>query len=179
MLMEEKITLDRETFKTLASDTRVGILKSLRKRRKMLTEISKEFGMSPSTIKEHLDSLSKSDLVVQIDDGHKWKYYELTRKGKDVLSPGETRIWVILGLSAVAIMLTGYDFLQRSFQSAFFQAVATGSREMAPAPLLGAESAGQAAAYAPYFHVMAFIVFAAIFGVSLGYILAKRRFYSF
>jgi len=38
---EEKITLDRQTFKILASDTRVDILKSLKVRRKTLSELSK------------------------------------------------------------------------------------------------------------------------------------------
>ena len=51
---EEKITIDRKTFKTLASDTRVGLLKSLNVRRKTLSELSREHRMSVSTIKEHL-----------------------------------------------------------------------------------------------------------------------------
>ncbi len=45
--MEDKITLDRESFRTLASKTRVDILKSLDRRRKMLAELSRQFRMSP------------------------------------------------------------------------------------------------------------------------------------
>jgi len=111
---DEKITLDMKSFKALASESRVTILKSLNKRRKMLTELSKELDMSPSTVKEHMVNLSKAGLVVQIDDGHKWKYYELTRAGKDILSPDETRVWVILGLSAVALIFTSWDLIRSS-----------------------------------------------------------------
>jgi DNA-binding transcriptional ArsR family regulator len=172
--MEDRITLDRETFKTLASETRVGILKSLARRRKMLTELSREFGMSPSTIKEHLDNLARAGLVVQKDDGHKWKYYELTGKGKDVLNPGETRIWIILTLSFLAIIITAYDLLQKSVGS--FQAIARGGEMVAPAGTL-ADAGTQA--LLPYWHIMGFVVFSVILGLSLGYVLGKKRFYSF
>lgn len=175
---EENITLDRKTFKTLSSDTRVGILKSLKRRRKMLTELSREFGMSPSTIKGHMEKLAGADLVVQKDDGHKWKYYELTRKGKDVLNPGETKIWIVLALSLVAITATSWDFLQTTFQRA--SPMFTETKDMmgqvagALPPQVGAE-----AAYLPYWHVAAFVVFSLILGVSIGYLLAKKKFYTF
>jgi len=172
--MEEKITLDRETFKTLASDTRISILKSLYKRRKMLTEISKQFHMSPSTIKEHLDNLSKAGLVVQMDEGHKWKYYELTRKGKNVLNPGETKIWIILSLSILAIIVTAYDFAQRSIYAAVPMMAELGAEMKAPATDLGIQ-----VFYTSYMHVIAFVFFSIILGVSLGYILGKRKFYAF
>ena len=173
-----KITLDRKTFKTLASDTRVGILKSLGRRRKMLTEISREFGMSPSTIKEHLDNLKRAELVVMKDDGHKWKYYELTGKGKDVLNPGETRIWIILTLSVLAMIATAYDFAQRSLSWGMMPLAESGDMLRAPAAAQGTINAIQAVP-ALYWHILGFVVFAIILGLSLGYILAKKRFYSF
>ncbi|MBM3304216.1 MAG: winged helix-turn-helix transcriptional regulator, partial [Candidatus Aenigmarchaeota archaeon] len=111
MSIDDRITLDRKAFKALSSDRRVAILKSLGRRRKMLAELSSELGMSPSTMKEHMDSLVGSGLVAKIDDGHKWKYYELTRAGRNVVSPGETRIWVIIGISAFALLLSGYGYL--------------------------------------------------------------------
>jgi len=116
---EEKITLDKNTFKTLASDTRVGILKSLTVRRKTLSELSKEYGMSVSTVKEHLDKLSNAGLIEQKDDGHKWKYYELTRKGKGVLNPGEKKIWVLLSVSAIAALSIGFDAFTGFFGKLF------------------------------------------------------------
>ncbi len=186
---DDKITLDRKTFKTLSSDTRVGILKSLSRRRKMLTELSKEFGMSPSTIKEHLDNLSRAELVVMKDDGHKWKYYDLTRKGKDVLNPGETKIWIVLALSAFAIILTSYDFVQNIAYR--------GGQFLSGAAPLATEVAGEAADKIatglpgnavvqpliippiPQWHIVSFVVFSVLLGLSLGYVLAKKRFYAF
>ena len=108
---EEKITLDKQTFKTLASDTRIGILKSLNVRRKTLTELAKESGMSVSTIKEHLDNLAGAELIKQVDDGHKWKYYELTRKGRGVLNPEQKKVWILLSISLFAAILTGADMI--------------------------------------------------------------------
>jgi DNA-binding transcriptional ArsR family regulator len=108
---DEKITLDRESFRALASDTRVSILKSLGRRRKMLTELAKELGMSPSTVKEHMDSLSKAGLAVMIDDGHKWKYYELTGKGKNVLNPGQTKIWIMLSISVIGMLVASQGII--------------------------------------------------------------------
>ena len=116
---EDKITLDKHTFKTLASDTRVGLLKSLNVRRKTLSELSKEHKMSVSTIKEHLDHLRKADLIVQKDDGHKWKYYELTRKGRAVLNPEERKIWILLSLSTIAVIAAGIDALTGAISRIF------------------------------------------------------------
>lgn len=103
--MEEgKVVLDRKSFEALAVGTRVMLLKSLRERRKTLTELAGERGMSVSGIKEHLAVLENADLVRKMDDGHKWKYYELTRKGGEVVAPKELRVWILLSISAVALL---------------------------------------------------------------------------
>jgi len=61
--------------------------------------------MSVSTIKEHLDNLESVDLVKQIDEGYKWKYYELTKKGRNIICPSETRIWISLALRLLLSVL--------------------------------------------------------------------------
>ena len=181
---EEKITLDKESFKALASDTRVAILKSLGKRRKMLTELSKQLEMSPSTVKEHMDNLSKAGLVVQIDDGHKWKYYELTSKGKNILHPEETKIWILLSISILAMIGILYDLFQRSYGG-----LMTFAREAAPAagqvgdaikeaPAAGAETelVAQTAALAlPIYHIIGIAVFAVILGSCIAFLALNRR----
>jgi len=175
---EEKITLDKEVFKTLASGTRVDILKSLDMRRKTLTELSKQFGMSVSTVKEHLDNLVNVGLIEQKDEGYKWKYYELTAKGKDILHPEDKKIWILLAVSAVAMIGTGYDLL-RSF---YGTALARGDDfAYAPQAMLteGAKEAGDAAIQVipqfPYLHVLGLVIFGIIIGVSLGYLITGRR----
>ncbi|MFH1722179.1 MAG: winged helix-turn-helix domain-containing protein [Candidatus Altiarchaeota archaeon] len=101
--MEEKITLDREAFKVLAADTRIDILKRLDEHKLTLSDLAQAMDMSPSTIKEHLDKLVSADLIYQEDKGMKWKYYKLTKKGKYILNPAEAKIWVLLGLTMVAL----------------------------------------------------------------------------
>jgi len=99
---EDKIVLDRKSFEALATDTRVKILKSLKERRKTLTEIAEEQKMSVSGIKEHLENLESAGLIAKKDDGHKWKYYELTDKGARIVGPRELRVWIALSISFIA-----------------------------------------------------------------------------
>jgi len=175
-MAEEKITLDKEVFKTLASGTRVDILKSLDVRRKTLTELSKQFGMSVSTIKEHLDNLVSVGLIEQKDEGYKWKYYELTSKGKDILHPEDKKIWILLSISAIAMISIGYDFLRN-----LYRPVLAGDYAAAPQAVIkeGAERGGEVVSEIlpqfPYLHVLGLIIFGIILGVSLGHIITGRR----
>jgi len=118
--MDESIKLDRKSFEALAGQTRVKALKSLLRRRKTLTELSEELQLSPSTMKEHLDVLVDSELIMQVDEGRKWKYYELTRKGKQIAEPHELRVWIILGLSIVAAAASIFNLLY-AFQAPAYQ----------------------------------------------------------
>ncbi len=179
---DEKITLDRESFKALASDTRVSILKSLDERRKMLTELSKQLGMSPSTVKEHMDNLSKAGLVVQIDDGHKWKYYELTRKGESILNPVDTRIWIILSVSILAMIVAVGDLIRTSIQP-YPQMLGARSFDAlnapASAPVLEsaqktAETAVWSAPAVPWMHVAALAILGAAAAACVFHIMRKR-----
>ena len=103
---EEKVVLDRKSFEALAVDTRVRILKSLKQRRKTLSEIAQEMKMSVSGVKEHLETLEGADLIRKMDDGHKWKYYELTKKGSDLMAPKELRVWVVLSIAMIALIVS-------------------------------------------------------------------------
>ncbi len=105
---DEKIVLDKSAFKALASDTRIAILKELDKRRKTLTELSETLNLAVATVKEHVDQLSKSKLVVVRDEGRKWKYCELTEKGKAVLYPERRKIWVMLASVVFMVFLSFY-----------------------------------------------------------------------
>ncbi len=184
--MEDKITLDRESFRSLASETRVSILKSLDRRRKTLTELSKQFGMSPSTVKEHMDNLCAAELAVQVDEGHKWKYYELTRKGKNVLHPEYTKIWILLSASVLAFIGIFYDMLRVSGQAMMFAAeraapAADGlSKAVEEAPLAGGEALSQTVAQAapqalPYMHIIGLVAFAVILGSCISYLAIGRK----
>ena len=98
--------LDKKAIKSLSSDTRVDILKSLSRRRKMPSEIAKEFGLAPSTVVEHLKILENSSLIKRQDTGHKWIYYELTDKGRNLVEPQHAMKFVVI-LSLGLIIIVG------------------------------------------------------------------------
>lgn len=173
-MAEEKITLDKEVFKTLASKTRIEILKSLDRRRKTLTELSKQFGMSMSTIKEHLDNLVSVDLIEQKDEGYKWKYYELTGKGKDILHPEDKKIWILLTISVIAMIGIGYDLLRNFYQPVFLAGAALPETALKQGVEHGREMVSGLPQF-PYLHVLGLVIFGIILGVSLGYMITGRR----
>ena len=96
--------IDRKTLKALAADTRLDILKSLSKRRKMPSELSKELDLAASTITEHLDRLEEAGLIRREETGHKWIYYQLTEKGESLVKPRvPIQFILVLGLSLLII----------------------------------------------------------------------------
>ncbi len=113
--MAGDITLDKEVFKALAGETRVSVLKALMERRKTQSELAKEMSLAAPTIKDHVDILAHAGLVREVDDGHKWKYIELTVKGKALLQPQDSRILVLLGTSLLGVAATGYLAYSRYF----------------------------------------------------------------
>jgi DNA-binding transcriptional ArsR family regulator len=106
--MDDEIRLDRDTFKALAAETRVAMLKSLSRRRMTGAELAQAARLSPSTVKEHLDRLEKAGLIEQEDEGRKWKYYSLTFKGRQITAAQRPsmRVWIVLGLSIIALAFT-------------------------------------------------------------------------
>jgi len=99
-----KITLDRETFKALASDTRLNILKTLDGKKLGLNDISKVTNLNKATLHEHLTKLNQAGLVKKKErEGHKWVYYKLTWKGENLLHPENTKIVVLFSLTFIAL----------------------------------------------------------------------------
>jgi DNA-binding transcriptional ArsR family regulator len=99
-----KITLDRETFKALASDTRLDILKTLDGKNLGLNEIAKVSNLNKATLHEHLTKLHEAGLIKRSErDGHKWVYYKLTWKGESLLHPENTKIVILFTTTFVAL----------------------------------------------------------------------------
>ena len=111
-----KITLDQESFKALASDVRVGILKHLDVRRETVTDLSNLMTLSKPTLLEHLEKLQSAGLVKRVDEGRKWIYYDLSDKGRKILHPERVAITLALGI-AVALAAIG-AFLVLSAEAA-------------------------------------------------------------
>ena len=103
MMHMKELTLSTNEFKALASQTRVKIIKLLNERNHTLSELSKKLGLASPTIKQHLETLVESEIIEQKDEGRKWKYYSLTRKGKNMLQPEQTNFVLLLGISSIAL----------------------------------------------------------------------------
>ena len=98
-----KVTLDQASFRALASDVRVDILKRLDARRMTVTDLSNAMNLSKPTLLEHLERLQGAGLVRRLDEGRKWIYYELTGKARKVLHP--ERVQIVLALVTSALLL--------------------------------------------------------------------------
>lgn len=113
-----KIT--KKTIKVLSSDTRLKILKILSKRRRIAADLAKDLNLAPSTVNEHLKLLEEAELIKRNDTGHKWIYYEITEKGRNLVQPKTPMQFVlILSLGILIIIIDGFDFLQRKVFQTF------------------------------------------------------------
>lgn len=101
-----KITLDREMFKALASETRLNILKTLDGKNLGLNEISNQINLNKATLHEHLSKLHRAGLIKRNErEGHKWVYYKLTWKGESLLHPENTKIVVMFSITFISLFL--------------------------------------------------------------------------
>ena len=101
-----KVTLDMVTFKALASDTRLDILRALDGKRMSLKDISTATRLNKATLHEHLSKLNEAGLVKKKErEGHKWVYYKLTWKGECLLHPENTRIVVLFSVTFMTLFV--------------------------------------------------------------------------
>ena len=92
------------TFKALASDTRLDILRALDGKKLSLKDLGKVTRLNKATLHEHLAKLNEAGLVKKKErEGHKWVYYKLTWKGEGLLHPENTRIVVMFGVTFVSL----------------------------------------------------------------------------
>lgn len=120
--MDRKLILDDKSFKALSADSRINILKKLNERRMTTSELGKKLNLKNSTIKEHCSILINAELISKIDEGRKWKYYELTGKGKQVVEPNlmqEAKVFVILSLTAIIFTGLFLFVMQNNIASSF------------------------------------------------------------
>src|SRR4030042_3332046 len=101
-----KVTLDRETFKALASDTRLDIIRALDGKNMSLNDICKATNLNKATLHEHLTKLNEVGLIKKNGrEGHKWVYYRLTWKGEGLLHPENSRIVVLFSTTFISLLI--------------------------------------------------------------------------
>lgn len=82
--MELQLVSKNELY-ALADESRIAILKKLVQRPHTLSELSMLLSIPKSSLLLHLKSLEASGLAIKKDEGRKWKYYELTNRGKEMV----------------------------------------------------------------------------------------------
>jgi DNA-binding transcriptional ArsR family regulator len=103
-----KVTLNRDAFKALASDTRLEIIRTLDGQKMSLTDLCKKTNLNKATLHEHLHKLTEAGLVKRIQrEGHKWVYYKLSWKGESLLHPENTKI-VVVFIVAFTTLIAGF-----------------------------------------------------------------------
>lgn len=103
----DRITLDREVFKALASDTRLDILKALDERQKTVTELARELELNKATVFEHLEKLATVGLIQKLEDDRKWVYWQLSWTGRRLLHPEKITLAILLS-TALGTLLTAF-----------------------------------------------------------------------
>lgn len=163
--------LDKSTLKAISAEARVKILKRLGSRRKMPSELSKEIGLAPSTIVEHLKILESAQLVQKQPAGKKWVYYSITDKGMDLMQPHTPMRLVLSAFAGLALSAFGASRIL--FPEGFSTSFRSAAQESAPALQQALPSAAQP--QPDYLGMAAFAAGLVLVFVSVAAAYAKRR----
>lgn len=110
-MINRKIVLDQESFKALASDTRIEILKKLDNTQLTVTDLANAMAVNKSAVHKHLTRLVEAGLVKKKEGDRKWVYYTLSLKGAQLLHPERVQIALMLAATAVAVTFGIYQIM--------------------------------------------------------------------
>lgn len=111
----DRVELDRSSFKALASDSRIEIIKHLNEKSMRVTDLAEKMQLSKPTLIEHLKKLEDSGLIDRENRGEKWVYYRLTDKSRNLMEPkSDIRVKILFATSVVAF-ISGFAQLYRFF----------------------------------------------------------------
>jgi ArsR family transcriptional regulator len=162
-----KVNLDVQSFKVLASETRLDILKSLDGKKMSLNDICRANNLHKMTLHEHLSKLAEAGFIKRIErEGHKWVYYKLSWKGESLLHPENTHIVVLFSFTLFTFFF-GFvalvNFLrQQKPVTAIEPGLLGAPPPSAPSPLL-------------YITVACFVMFSILCSVSLWWYSKNRE----
>ena len=107
-----RVTLDLNSFKALASETRLDILRVLDGKKMSLNELSETLNLNKATVHEHLMKLYEAGLVKRKErEGHKWVYYKLSWKGASLLHPDNTKIVILFTITIASLFIGISEFI--------------------------------------------------------------------
>ena len=93
----QDLVMDKNVITALLSDTRILIIKSLKVRKMMVTELVSIIGIEKNSVCKHLKKLAEAGFIERVKDTkHKWVYYQLTEKGREIILSGYTHFDIII-----------------------------------------------------------------------------------
>jgi len=101
-----KVELDKRALFALASDTRLDILKSLQSNRRTVSQLADLLNIDKGGVHRHLRKLEEGGFVIRTEE-HGFVYYALSRKARDVISPGGQPPGIVLLFTCSMICLMG------------------------------------------------------------------------
>lgn len=170
--------IDRATIKAVSAESRKNLLKSLKARKKMPSELSKETGLSPSTVVGHLQSLQTAGLIRRVETGHKWVYYELTDKGSNIVHPKvpmQFALTLLLGIAITAFGFLKYLSFGPLYGSMQKSAASESVQDVTSAPMADAGAGVMRAAPPDWQYVLIIIVGIAIIALGAYKLLKKNK----
>ena len=99
-MSDDMIELNGKTITALASTTRRNILKKIKIKPMTVSELTRELSINKSAIYNHLQILQDVESITRKFNNNEFVYYELTKKGKDLLEQNITNKKIIILLSA-------------------------------------------------------------------------------
>lgn len=175
---------NRQILKAVSAEARLKMLKCLKSRKKMPSELSREIGLSPSTVIGHLKNLEGAGLIRRIETGHKWVYYELTDKGAGMVQPRTPiqfmltfAIGVLAALLGIAKSISKGAMLSESENIAAPLAKSAADQAAPQAASNIAQDAGIAAAQSAPIDILyiALIVAGALIAIFSAYMIMRRN----
>jgi DNA-binding HxlR family transcriptional regulator len=146
-MTEEPVTIiDREVLKVLSVDTRMDILKMLSEGARTPSYLGKKLNKSDATIIEHLDKMAKAGLVAKtVSPGKKWIFYDLTERGRGIVSSKSRRLIIILATSFITLAGGVASFATYAYNSQTARMLAAKDVSQAAGELVTAPAAAPAA----------------------------------
>ena len=166
-----KVSLDLDSFKALASETRLDILRTLDGKKMSLKDITQATKLHKMTLYEHLNKLVSAGFIKRIErEGHKWVYYKLTWKGASLLHPENTRIVVMFSITIISLFFGLISFIAFMIQEPV-RTMASNDNFFIPVRVVkGAEESASELSTSPiflYIGIILLIVFFSLLVVSV------------
>ncbi|MBO8181644.1 MAG: winged helix-turn-helix transcriptional regulator [Archaeoglobus sp.] len=102
------------SLRDIFTTSRSRILSQLKSRPYTISELAKITGYSKPTLAYHLEKLCETGMVKRVENGRKWVYYELTEKGRKLITRDAALLVGLLFAAISSFILSAYRLLTKA-----------------------------------------------------------------